>query len=271
MLSLQGERSQGVRFMPGLSWSPEEDAIMIQLYGKAPWVELLERLPGRTKVALVGRAVILGCQAEKEPYWTPQEERFVREAFGHQTLAAMAQHLGRTETAVKLKAKRLGLRHRQRRALTPSQIGRIMRICPKTVKWWIRRKWLKARVAPTNELTIHLVEIEDLVACLKAHPDRWDARRCPDLHVQLGLTRKHGEAAMGDRPLWLKEKLAADNRRKRRCKPWTPDEDRHLARLVRRGIGYRQTASILGRTYAAIDHRVSRLGRRIWELARIGA
>lgn len=252
---------------PDNPWQPEEEVLLVEHYGKVPWDELERLIPGRTRIALKGRAQILGLAQPKDPPWSQEEIAYLREAFGTVSLTEMARHLGRSPDGVKLKAKRLGLRHRRRRALTPSQIGQLLGLCSKQVKAWIRRRLLAARLAPTAEKRIHLVEPEDLVAFLREHPEAWDARRCPDLHIKLSIRPQRRDARRLERPLWLKEKLAADIARGRRAQRWTPAEDARLAQLVKRGLPYRQIGELLGRTQAAVDHRVHRLGRRIWKLA----
>ncbi len=247
-------------------WTPEEDERLRELAGR-PITEITVAL-GRTWAAVMNRLGKLGLRREKEPPWTATDVDFLRGAFGRCSYAEIARQLGRSENAVKVKAMRLGLRQRRRQDLTPSQIGRMLCTCSKRVKGWIRKGWLPARLAPVPGKKIHLVAREDLVAFLRAHPEEWDARQCPDLHLRLGLRPRCRNPYPGQRPLWLKEKLAADQRRRRRGKRWTPDEDTELARLLRRGLTYKEVAVRLGRTEVAIDHRVHRLGQRLWELIR---
>lgn len=255
--------------MSGWPWTPQDDARLRERAGH-PLPEIAEAL-GRTVPAVANRLTKLRLRGSKEPQWTDQDLDYLRRQFGQQKLSRIAKTLGRTPTAVKVKAKRLGLRHRRRPELTPSQIGRTLRICSKQVKGWIRKGWLQARLAPTDQKRIHLVAVEDLVAFERAHPECWDARRCPDLHIRLGLRPQRRNAGRWDRPLWLREKLAADLRRKRRGRRWTPDEDRELARLMRRGLRYREIGERLRWSELAVKHRAGRLGQRIWNLARVGA
>lgn len=247
-------------------WTDEEDTILREHYGKKTRQQLLPLLPGRTIPSVAGRLVKLGIQDEKEPCWSEEETTHLRDRYLRDTWEAIGKHLGRSPASVKLKAKRIGLRRKQRKTLTPSQIGDTMNLCSKQVKRWIRKGWLKARRGPVGKLKMHLVETPDLIECLKAHPELWDARRCPDLHIKLGLTTKRGEAALNDRPLWLKEKLMDDNRKGRKAARWTRAEDVQLAQHIKRGLTYPKIGALLGRPGDAVSHRIHRLGPKLWTL-----
>lgn len=52
----------------------------------------------------------LGLARQKEPPWTDSEMEYLQKWLHRISIAKIAKHLGRTQTAVKLKAKRLGLR-----------------------------------------------------------------------------------------------------------------------------------------------------------------
>ena len=56
------------------------------------------------------RAVALGLSRPKDRPWTAQEEAYLEGSFHHVSVKALARKLERSPTAIKLKAKRLGLR-----------------------------------------------------------------------------------------------------------------------------------------------------------------
>lgn len=246
-------------------WTNEEDDILRNLYGKVPANELHLHIPGRTKVSVSGRLGKLGIRRVKELPWTEAELAILRERYGRISPRKIAKELGRTPDAVHIKATRLKL-HARKRRLTPRTIGQLMHICSKQVKRWIDKGWLKAEVVHKKPKTMHAVMIDDLVECLKAHPEAWDARRCPDLHLKLGLKAKRSWGAADDRPIWLKDKLADDIRRGVSGKRWTKAEDVKLAQLLKRGLTYQQIGKQLGRPGTAVEHRIHRLGPKLWTL-----
>lgn len=84
---------------------------------------LIARYDGRTETidALAQRLQVpryvvrkwgrqLGLARQKEPRWTDAELTYLEQALGRVGVVKIAAHLGRTPTAVRLKAKRLGLR-----------------------------------------------------------------------------------------------------------------------------------------------------------------
>lgn len=260
-------------------WTDDEEAVLRLWYGRCSRADLAERLPGRTVPSISNRAGRLGLRGDKGPDWSEEEIFCLRELFWAQTPQAIAKRLGRTINAVRVKAKKIGLRQRARPELTPNQISGLLNICPKQVLRWVRRRLLSARCAPTFERRIWLIRRDDLIEFLRAHPELWDARRCPNVHLELGLRASrpvdimatlghdeaHGRLGRQDRPVWLRDKLADDIARGRARKRWTPAEDTRLRDLLRLGVGYREIGGRLGRTEAAVDHRVRQLGRRLWQ------
>src|SRR6266542_5354612 len=77
-------------------------------------------VPGRSKMlanrlrvprwAVNRRAAVLGLSRPKERPWSPDEEACLESNFHHVSVKALARRFGRSPTAIRLKAKRLGLR-----------------------------------------------------------------------------------------------------------------------------------------------------------------
>jgi len=86
----------------------------------------------------------MGLTRRKEPPWTQEEEDYVQRHMYKVSIAAIAKHLGRTKTAVKMKAKRLGANKLQE-GYTMSALCMGLGCDFKTVKKWIERGWLKGR------------------------------------------------------------------------------------------------------------------------------
>ena len=64
------------------------------------------------------------AQAHSRP-WTPEEDEAVRERFASSGLSGLARELGRTETAVRIRAGRFGLKTRQRRLWSGDEVRRL--------------------------------------------------------------------------------------------------------------------------------------------------
>ena len=123
----------------------------------------------------------LGLARQKEARWTDEELDYLEHAHGRVGTAQIARHLGRTQTAVKLKMKRLGLRK--------SGEGYTMRgLCAglgcdhhKALKW-IENGWLRGARRHSERLDVQGGDmwyfsdaaIRDLV---RNHPTEVDQRR----------------------------------------------------------------------------------------------
>lgn len=116
--------------------------------------------------------------------------------------AAIARRLGRSETAVRLKAKRLRYRLlHTRAALTAADVQRLLGLsCPKSVARWIEAYGLRARNAGTPRHPIYRVQWEDLYAWLEdpAHWMAYDPARCTEPPL-----REHLAELRQGQPRWL--------------------------------------------------------------------
>ena len=249
------------------AWRPDEDAFLRDRFYSMPRAELAAAL-GRTVPAVNQRASVIKARRSAEPRWTAADVEALKALFHVETQPVIAARLGRSVVGVKIKARRLGLRRRRRRALSLSQVARAMLVDRDTARRWVRLGWLPAHRAPTPEREILHVWREDLVEFLQAHPEAWDSRKCPRLLVTLGVLAKRPDGGYEPVPIWFEGKLHRDFRRGRRGKRWTPGEDSTLMGMVRQGQPYRAIAERMGRTYYAVDHRACRLGRRVWQIKR---
>ena len=110
-------------------WTPEEDALLAELWHVLPVEQISERL-GRTVKGIYRRAHRLGLtsreQSVKVP-WTPDEDAVLKEHLGTMTYAEIGLLLGRTDKSVKARALSLQLRGGPKPRL-PKQKG-FMRKC----------------------------------------------------------------------------------------------------------------------------------------------
>lgn len=91
----------------------------------------------------------LGLTRRKEPPWTQEEEDYLQRYLHKASLASIAKHLGRTQTAVQSKAKRLGMNKHQE-GYTMSGLCMGLGCDPQTVKKWIERRWLRGQRRKTE-------------------------------------------------------------------------------------------------------------------------
>lgn len=99
----------GCRGKRSLPWSEAEMEIIRHHYSQGVEAEELTRLlPGRSVSAIFSRAIILGVQSGR--FWREDELRILKAQYPVVGIEVMRQLPGRNEVAVRLMARRLGLK-----------------------------------------------------------------------------------------------------------------------------------------------------------------
>ena len=103
----------------GYKWTPEEDALLKELYPECPIPEIAKRL-GRTVSAVKNHAHQLGIRRKNylenlEERWTAEELQLLRELYSTcESTRELAEKIGRSPNAVMGKANSIGLSRRHR-------------------------------------------------------------------------------------------------------------------------------------------------------------
>ncbi len=272
--------------MKGPRWTPEEDALLRQLYGKVP-VPQVVRLLGRSRNSIAGRAGALSLRCRKSPEWTDAETDFLRRNHGRLTERQIARILGRTYTAVRIRSKKLALgRGRCAGAFMMHEAMVLLGVDHHVINRWIDLGWLYAERRITKaKPVVTLIKPGDLLDCLESHQDAWNAQRCPGLwnairnkRSEMRYESNHGSNQPGAatnsdesasveplsaEPQWLVEKRRRDEKLPpREGMRWTRREDGELLGLVAAGVTQAKIGEQLGRSHEAIGHRLYRLARR---------
>jgi hypothetical protein len=120
----------------------------------------------------------LGLARQKEPFWTRAEEEYLEANLGRASIATIAKTLGRTQIAVKLKAKRLGV-NKTAEGYTMRGLCLALGCDHHKVERWLRDGWIVGRRRETekekNDYWLFTDgQIRDFVL---AHPLEIDPRR----------------------------------------------------------------------------------------------
>jgi predicted DNA-binding transcriptional regulator AlpA len=145
-----------------------------------------------------------------EHRWSANEESRLRQWWGRAPVGDIAQKLGRTETAVIVRAKRIGLRTLVNHpdALAEWQIAPMLGVDRKTVWGWMLKGILPVDVIYKRSLPCRVVWRDQLVRWLK-EPNNWiylDPRKVAD--PELRRVVDNAVAKWGDE--WLRSREAAD-------------------------------------------------------------
>lgn len=168
-------------------WNDIMDGLLRRLYD--PTVRgRSQEIARRLKVprwAVNRRAAALGLSRPKDRPWSAQEESYLEGSFHHVSVKTLARKLGRSPTAVKLKAKRLGLR-KYDEGYTACSLAEALGVDPHWVLARIRSGKLRASHRHTERTAQQggdswLITDEAVVELLRDHPYDIDLRKVDSL------------------------------------------------------------------------------------------
>lgn len=147
-----------------------------------------------------------GLARQKEPPWTPEDEAYLERNMHSQSLAKIAQHLGRTKVAVKLKAKRLGVNKMLQEGYTLSGLCQGLGVDHHKAHQWIENGWIKARKRHTERPRDVWYFTDDAIRnFIAAHPLEIDPRKADWLWL-VDILLSGGQKGLGELAIPDKEK-----------------------------------------------------------------
>ena len=163
-------------------WCEEQDATIRRRYDSRPQtITDLARLFHLPRHAIRQRAQLLGVARCKEPRWTAEEEAYLERNLCRLSIVTLARKLRRSETAVVLKAKRLGIR-KSDEGYTSRSLALAFGVDDHKIVQWIDRGMLKAARRHTERAQdMYLITdgaVRDFVA---KHPLEFDLRKVDQL------------------------------------------------------------------------------------------
>lgn len=188
--------------------------------------------------------------------WTPAEEEYLAENWGHISFAGFCKHLGRTENAIKVRVQRLGLGPylESGEYISLHQLSLALGFAGTSEKYFLK-SWVKNRGCPIHnkrrgKSVIRVIYLDEFWPWAEKNRSFLDFSKMEPL-------------ALGEEPDWV-----AEQRRKdylafaiQRKDPWTADEDSRLAMLLKQHkYGYAQLSEMLHRSAGAIQRRCQDLG-----------
>ena len=189
--------------------------------------------------------------------WTKAEYDQLAEEWGMYSIPTIAQRLGRTPHAIKIKASMLGLGAHIENSdmITFNVLYETLYGGGKSYSYQYERL-VKAG------LKIHMHRVENNAFRMVDLDEFWDFA---EKHRHMFDFSRLEENALGLEPEWVKVKRAEDGKRagkvKTKCEKWTEAEDKELLRLLRMyRYTYPEIADRLRRTEGAVTRRISELG-----------
>lgn len=185
--------------------------------------------------------------------WTKEEEYYLQDKWGEVSIKGIAKTLGRSETGIIVRARKLGLGpHLQAdHRVSLNQLilaiygGKQQGGC--TVKRWIENG-LPIKTHLVKNSRFKVIDIDEFWFWAEQHKELLNFSRLE-------------ENALGKEPDWVKKKRKLDIREKFSNDPWTAADDSRLIQLLDMyKYTYDDLSRILMRTEGAIKRRICTLG-----------
>ncbi|MGN7299556.1 helix-turn-helix domain-containing protein [Ferdinandcohnia sp. SAFN-114] len=183
----------------------------------------------------------------KRRKWTKEEIDFLYENVGYMKVPTIAEKLERTEQAVVIKMKRLGIAHTRNQAgyLTTQQLAELLKVDPKTVRQWALNHDLKCVIKATRfSRKFYFIHPEDFWSWAEKNREKVDFSKIEPKTIL-------------PEPDWV----AAERKIKKdiNYKIWTVKEEKDLLMMMSSGYSLRDVASILERSEISIQKKYKRL------------
>lgn len=185
----------------------------------------------------------------KKRAWTFEEIEFLKDNVGRMKISTISNQLDRTETAVELKIKRLGLSNTKSFTgqLTMHELATLLKIDPKSVKLWIDNHGLKyTRKATRNTRKFYFIKPEDFWEWAKNHKEKVDFSKIE-------------KQTIVPEPAWVEGERSKQKRVNYRA--WTTVEIHSMIELVSTGTTFTDIGKRLNRSPISIQRKYQRMNR----------
>lgn len=158
--------------------------LLLSLYdGTSERIDELERLMHIPRWKIRHWASQLALTRQKEPFWTAEDEEYLARNLHRKSIADIAQTLGRTKTAVKVKAKRLGINKTIQEGYTMRGLCLALGCDHHKIEKWLKYGWIKGQRRQSERVSAQGGDIwfftdSDVRSLVIAHPNEIDQRRC---------------------------------------------------------------------------------------------
>lgn len=177
---------------------------------------------------------------------------YLESSWGKTKISTISKKIGRSETAIKVKAYKLGLSSMldNKDFLISRELEDLLGTDRKTIKKHINERGLKAKNKKLCSKAYVVVEYEDLVDWLYSNPSYWNAAKSDtDALLAIGLNED-----------FLLSKKEEDSKNMK-LRLFTNKETVLLKKLYREGYTYEKMASILNKNVSSIHYKLSYLSQ----------
>lgn len=183
--------------------------------------------------------------------WTKEEIEYLEENFGLKTVKAIARKLNRSEDAVIIKAKRIGLGGitETTNSINATQLANAIGTDSKTVIRWINKKGLKAK---------KLVMAKERIYWRITLINFWDWAKENQDCIKWSRFEVN---SLGKEPSWVEAARKKDlEKPKKQHLKWTKEQDKMLKMYWNTEKKIKEIAEIMNRSVDAVSRRAARIG-----------
>jgi hypothetical protein len=180
-------------------------------------------------------------------YWTEEEIQYLEENVGKIKVSTIAQNLNRTENAVLVKMKRLGLSNTKEQLglLTIGGLAKLLKVDPNTVRGWVKNHGLPCHKKVTrNQKRFYFIDPTDFWIWAEKHKEK----------IDFSKIEKH---SIAPEPEWVDKERT--KKKTTNYKSWTTYEIRVMVDLLKNGANYKTVGEKLQRSPISIERKFKRL------------
>lgn len=179
--------------------------------------------------------------------WTKEEITFLHENVGNMKVPTMAEKLNRTEEAIVVKMKRLGIANTSNQTgyLLVNQLAKLLKVDHNTVKLWILNHGLKCVTRATRfSKKFYFIQPEDFWNWAELNKEKVDFSKIEPKSIL-------------PEPEWFE----AERKKEKEIsyKIWTVKEENELLMMMSNGSSVKDAAKNLNRSVISIQRKYNRL------------
>ncbi|MFV8828988.1 hypothetical protein [Alkalihalobacterium sp. APHAB7] len=184
--------------------------------------------------------------------WTEEEVFYLTESVGKYTLSTISERLGRSETSVLMKMKRLGIANTRSQTglLTTLELAKLLKINTSSVRRWITEHGLKCTQKKTRSKRFYyFIDPEDFWEFAFQNREKIDFSKIEPRTIL-------------PEPDWLAQerKKSQQSKKIKKYKRWTTQEEELLKRLVNEDeYSIRKAAKKLDRSIISVYRKLIRI------------
>lgn len=155
---------------------PGRQLLLATYDGRPDTIAMLEKRLMAPRWKIKRWASQLGVTRTRDPRWTKQEEMYLETNLHRMSIRAIAEKLGRSQTAVRSKAVSMGM-NKHTDGYTMRSLAQALGCTANAVARWIERGWLKGRRRQTDRLhDVWHFSDKDVRDFIRRHPEEIDQR-----------------------------------------------------------------------------------------------